>query len=167
MLSCLPPLQVFGLHANADISYYTSDTRALWGDLVDLQPRVGAAAGAMSREEFVAGIVCDISAKLPEQFDLPLLAKGLGVPSPTQVVLLQELARWNGVLEAMNSSLQDLQRALSGGCAVRTSMCVLRTCCGCATCLQHVHSTATCSCVGLLCCSSQLLLHVICCWCVG
>jgi dynein heavy chain len=117
LLLCLPPLQVFGLHANADISYYTSDTRALWGDLVDLQPRVGAAAGAMSREEFVAGIVRDISAKIPEQFDLPLLAKGLGVPSPTQVVLLQELARWNGVLEAMNSSLQDLQRALSGGFA--------------------------------------------------
>eukprot|EP00882_Tetradesmus_deserticola_P034098 GHRQ01039009.1.p1 GENE.GHRQ01039009.1~~GHRQ01039009.1.p1 ORF type:complete len:158 (+),score=35.43 GHRQ01039009.1:845-1318(+) len=108
-------LQVFGLHANADISYYTSDTRALWGDLVDLQPRVGAASGALSREEFVAGIVRDISVKVPEQFDLPLLAKGLGVPRPTQVVLLQELARWNGVLETMNTSLQDLQRALSGG----------------------------------------------------
>jgi hypothetical protein len=118
---------VFGLHANADISYYTSDTRALWGDLVDLQPRVGAAAGAMSREEFVAGIVRDISAKIPEQFDLPLLAKGLGVPSPTQVVLLQELARWNGVLEAMNSSLQDLQRALSGGVASGASMYVWHT----------------------------------------
>lgn len=66
------------------------------------------------REEFVAGIVRDIAAKIPEQFDLPLLAKGLGVPTPTQVVLLQELARWNTVLEAMTSSLQDLQRALSG-----------------------------------------------------
>uniref|UniRef100_A0A383W4S5 Dynein-1, subspecies f n=1 Tax=Tetradesmus obliquus TaxID=3088 RepID=A0A383W4S5_TETOB len=129
-IEALPLVQspeVFGLHANADISYYTSDTRTLWANLVDLQPRVGAAAGAMSREEFVAGIVRDISAKIPEQFDLPLLAKGLGVPSPTQVVLLQELARWNGVLEAMASSLQDLQRALSGEIGFSASLEELST----------------------------------------
>ncbi|WIA10356.1 hypothetical protein OEZ85_010548 [Tetradesmus obliquus] len=129
-IEALPLVQspeVFGLHANADISYYTSDTRTLWANLVDLQPRVGAAAGAMSREEFVAGIVRDISAKIPEQFDLPLLAKGLGVPSPMQVVLLQELARWNGVLEAMTSSLQDLQRALSGEIGFSASLEELST----------------------------------------
>lgn len=107
-------VQVFGLHSNADISYYTSNTKELWSNLIDLQPRVGAAAGGISREEFVASVARDVAAKIPEQFDLPLLAKGLGVPTPTQVVLLQELARWNTVLEAMSSSLKDLQRALSG-----------------------------------------------------
>jgi dynein heavy chain len=107
--------QVFGLHANADISYYTSSTKDMWSNLVDLQPRVGRAAGGISREAVVAGIACDISAKIPEQFDLPLLAKGLGVPTPPQVVLLQELTRWNGVLDSMSTSLKELQRALSGG----------------------------------------------------
>eukprot|EP00879_Flechtneria_rotunda_P030774 GHRR01033451.1.p1 GENE.GHRR01033451.1~~GHRR01033451.1.p1 ORF type:complete len:345 (+),score=87.92 GHRR01033451.1:1018-2052(+) len=107
-------VQVFGLHANADISYYTSAAKELWSNLVDLQPRVGTAAGNISREEFIAGAARDVAAKIPEQFDLVLLAKGLGVPTPTQVVLLQELARWNGVLEAMTGSLKDLHRALSG-----------------------------------------------------
>jgi hypothetical protein len=106
--------QVCGLHANADISYYTSSTKAMWSNLIDLQPRVGRAAGGISRETVVAGVARDISAKIPEQFDLPLLAKGLGVPTPTQVVLLQELARWNGVLDTMSTSLKELQRALSG-----------------------------------------------------
>lgn len=105
---------MFGLHANADISYYTANTKELWSNLIDLQPRVGTAAGGLSREEFVANVARDIAAKIPEQFDLPLLTKGLGVPTPTQVVLLQELARWNTVLEAMSNSLKELQRALSG-----------------------------------------------------
>lgn len=112
------PVQVFGLHANADISYYTAATKSMWNNLVDLQPRVGAAAGGISREAFVGSVASDIAAKIPEPFDVPLLAKGLGVPMPTQVVLLQELERWNGVLQAMSISLKELQRALSGevGC---------------------------------------------------
>lgn len=109
-----PKLQVFGLHVNADISYYTASTKAMWSNLIDLQPRVGRAAGGISREAVVAGIARDIAAKISEQFDVPLLTKGLGVPTPTEVVLLQELVRWNGVLDTMSSSLKELQRALSG-----------------------------------------------------
>jgi dynein heavy chain len=86
----------------------------MWTNLIDLQPRVGRAAGGISREVLVAGVARDIAAKIPEPFDLPLLAKGMGVPTPTQVVLLQELERWNGVLDTMRTSLKELQRALSG-----------------------------------------------------
>jgi hypothetical protein len=59
-LEALPLAQspeVFGLHANADISYYSAATKALWADLVDLQPRTGAAGGGTSREEFI-GAMC-------------------------------------------------------------------------------------------------------------
>ncbi len=110
--------QVFGLHANADISYMTETARRLWSGLIDLQPRVGAGGGAsssgMSREAHVAHVAADITARLPKQFDLPLLTKSLASPSPTQVVLLQELARWNDVLSVIGSSLCELQRGLSG-----------------------------------------------------
>nr|Q9SMH3.1 RecName: Full=Dynein-1-alpha heavy chain, flagellar inner arm I1 complex; AltName: Full=1-alpha DHC; AltName: Full=Dynein-1, subspecies f [Chlamydomonas reinhardtii]CAB56598.1 1-alpha dynein heavy chain [Chlamydomonas reinhardtii] len=106
--------EAFGLNANADISYYTSATKAIWTDLVDLQPRTGGGGGGVAREEFIGGVARDIAAKIPEPFDLPQLRKELGTPSPTQVVLLQELERWNSVLGVMVSSLRDLQRALSG-----------------------------------------------------
>ena len=117
VLQLTPPcvaLQLFGLHANADISYYTSATKELLSNLVDLQPRTGAATGGISRDEFIAGVARDIAAKIPEPFDLPLLHKQLGAPTPTQVVLLQEVERWNGVLAAMSTSLKDLQKALAG-----------------------------------------------------
>lgn len=52
----------------------------------------------MSREDFIAGVARDIQSKIPTPFDLPLLKKEIGIPSPTQVVLIQELERWNNVL---------------------------------------------------------------------
>lgn len=77
--------QVYGLHANADISYYTSATKALWLHLVDLQPRSAAAGSGVTREDFIAGVAKDIGGKLPEPFDLPLIKREIGIPSPTQV----------------------------------------------------------------------------------
>ena len=92
--------QVFGLHANADIQYYTNATRDLWANLIELQPRGEGGGGGITREEFVSGVARDILAKIPEPFDLPVIKKDIVVPSPTQVVLLQELERWNGCAAA-------------------------------------------------------------------
>ena len=43
-----------------------------------------------------------------------LLRNGTDIISPCQVVLLQELERWNNLVKRMASSLADLQRALVG-----------------------------------------------------
>jgi dynein heavy chain len=53
-IEALPLVQspeVFGLHANADISYYTDATKAIWADLVDLQPRTGSTGTVGSPRE--------------------------------------------------------------------------------------------------------------------
>lgn len=62
--------EIFGLHANADISYYTNATKQIWSNLVDLQPRAGGAGGGMSREEFIGSVAKDIQSKIPQSFDL-------------------------------------------------------------------------------------------------
>lgn len=77
--------EVFGLHPNADISYYTAATRSLWRNLVDLQPRIGAAQGGASREDVIAGVARDIQSKIPDPFDIAIIKKEIGVPSPVQV----------------------------------------------------------------------------------
>lgn len=87
--------EVFGLHANADIQYYTNATKALWRNLVELQPRTAGTGTGITREEFIEKTAKDILQALPDTFDMPQLRKELGLPSPTQVVLLQELERWN------------------------------------------------------------------------
>ncbi len=64
----------------------------------------------ISREDFIAGIASGIEAKLPELFDLAHVLRTLGEVSPTQVVLLQELERWNALVLKMRVSLAELQR---------------------------------------------------------
>merc|ERR1711920_58379 len=106
---------VFGLHANAEIGYYTNMTKSVWWDLISLQPRTAASGESMSREDYIGIIASDILSKVPEQVDVYPIRKNIGLhPTPTQVVLLQELDRWNILTEKMASSLSDLKRALTG-----------------------------------------------------
>ncbi|CAM6084343.1 unnamed protein product [Calypogeia fissa] len=106
--------EVFGLHPNADISYYTITTKRLWKDLVKLQPRAAAGGGGVKREEIIDKVAVDLLTKLPAPFDLPIIRKEIGLPTPVQVVLLQELERWNKLVINMESSLQQLRKALAG-----------------------------------------------------
>mmetsp|Transcript_13853 Transcript_13853/g.21612 ORF Transcript_13853/g.21612 Transcript_13853/m.21612 type:complete len:481 (-) Transcript_13853:121-1563(-) len=122
MIESLPLVtspEVFGLHPNAEISYMTDSTKELWLGLVSMQPR-GGGGGGVSSEEIIAKTATDIQTKIPEEFDVPVLRKTLSnenpdkAPTPVQVVLLQELDRWNELNRYMKRSLKDLQRALKG-----------------------------------------------------
>ncbi|XP_078713472.1 dynein axonemal heavy chain 10 [Lampetra fluviatilis] len=107
--------EVFGLHSNAEIGYYTQAVRAMWRHLVDLQPQTGETGSGVSRDEFISGVARDIQARLPLPFELGQTRKQLGaVLSPTAVVLLQEMQRFNALLQRMARSLAELQRALAG-----------------------------------------------------
>lgn len=88
-----------------------------------MQPR-GGGGGGVSSEEIIAGVATDIQSKIPTQFDTAVLRKkfmaenaaaGMGnAPIPVQVVLLQELDRYNTLNKYMKVTLIDLQRALKG-----------------------------------------------------
>jgi dynein heavy chain len=117
---------VFGLHPNAEIGYYSNAVKSMWIDLISLQPRRAGAGEGMSREDYISATAKDILVKIPltsmdvGSYDLlqtrALLLKknGTDIISPCQVVLLQELERWNNLVKKMASSLIDLQRALTG-----------------------------------------------------
>jgi dynein heavy chain len=55
-------------------------------------------------------------------FDLYNIRKKYEVPSPTQVVLLQEIERFNRLLDKMHTSLFDLKRALLGEIGMSTEL---------------------------------------------
>jgi len=117
---------VFGLHPNAEIGYYTNAVKAMWVDLISLQPRTSGGGSGMSREEYIATTASDINKKLPiasidiGAYDLIqtrvlLMSRNdEEMITPCQVVLLQELERWNSLVLKMAISLIDLGRALVG-----------------------------------------------------
>lgn len=77
----------------------------------------GETGRGISREDYIGQVARDIQSKLPTRFDLDLIRKGLGPDvSPTSVVLLQELERFNRLVLRMSQSLAELQRvSLAGG----------------------------------------------------
>ncbi|KNE56972.1 hypothetical protein AMAG_17984 [Allomyces macrogynus ATCC 38327] len=105
---------VFGLHPDAEIGYLTNFVRDMWAHLVALQPRRMAGAGGMSRDDMISNTAKEILSRIPQAVDVLKIRKHFGTPTPTQIVLLQELERWNLLVERMASSLKDLQRALKG-----------------------------------------------------
>ncbi|XP_055020703.1 dynein axonemal heavy chain 10 [Boleophthalmus pectinirostris] len=107
--------EVLGLHPNAEIGYYTQAAKDMWANLIDLQPQTGESSGSISKDEHISQVVQDIQRKLPMLFDLDVIPKKLGAKvSPTTVVLLQELERFNRLVVRMQRSLAELQRALAG-----------------------------------------------------
>ncbi|XP_043835576.1 dynein axonemal heavy chain 10 [Dromiciops gliroides] len=107
--------EVFGLHSNAEIGYYTQAARDMWSHLLELQPQTGESGSGISREDYIAQVAQDIENKMPKVFDLDNIRKHLGLGiSPTTVVLLQELERFNKLTIRMMKSLAELQRALAG-----------------------------------------------------
>lgn len=82
----------------------------MWLKLVELQPQTAGDAGGISREEFIAKIASDIQTKLPVLFDVDRIRKNIGEITPTTVVLLQELDRFNLLIKKMSTSLINLQR---------------------------------------------------------
>uniref|UniRef100_A0A8C3JB17 Dynein axonemal heavy chain 10 n=1 Tax=Calidris pygmaea TaxID=425635 RepID=A0A8C3JB17_9CHAR len=107
--------EVFGLHANAEIGYYTQAVRDIWSHLLELQPQTGETGAGISRDEYIANVAKDIENKIPPVFDLDQIQKGFGPEiTPTTVVLLQELERFNKLIIRMAKSLAELQRALAG-----------------------------------------------------
>ena len=124
--------EVFGLHSNAEIGYFTRAAKDMWSQLIELQPQTGESGSGISREEFIANIASDIQvrrhhsksvtfitlillqSKLPELYKLDVIRKQLGdVISPTTIVLLQELERFNKLIKRISVSLSNLQKVNS------------------------------------------------------
>jgi dynein heavy chain len=114
-LPIFTPPSVFGLHSNAEISYFTNYAKSVWMDILSMQTSSGGGGAGVDREAIISNLADSIQTKtLPELFDEYNIRKSYDLPSPTQIVLLQELERFNNLIKRMSSSIFDLKRALKG-----------------------------------------------------
>lgn len=106
---------VFGLHPNAEIGYYTQATKEMWAQLIELQPQTGEVGEGISREEFILNVSEDILNKMPENYEIWRVRRDFQLSmTPTIVVLLQELERFNKLMTVMKRTLKQLKKALAG-----------------------------------------------------
>ncbi|KAJ2948630.1 hypothetical protein O0L34_g7885 [Tuta absoluta] len=107
--------EVFGLHPNAEIGYFSQAVRMIWGHLIELQPQTAETGGGMSRDDFIDSIATDVLSKLPALYEIWRVRKQFEMNiTPTLVVLLQELERFNKLISKMKVTLSMLRKALAG-----------------------------------------------------
>ena len=74
---------VFGLHPNAEISYFTNTAKEIWLNTIEMQTSDVSAGGGINREEYIEQVASDIQAKLPEVFDYFNIKKNIEIPTPS------------------------------------------------------------------------------------
>lgn len=124
-VSMLPNIdhpEAFGQHPNADITSQIQETRNLFNTLLSLQPQVSTTKGE-SREDKVINLARNIFKQLPENIDYEATAKILSVdPSPLNVVLLQEIERYNSLLDQIREQLIALEKGIQGLVVMSTDL---------------------------------------------
>ncbi|KAL8578359.1 Dynein heavy chain 2, axonemal [Nucella lapillus] len=106
--------EAFGQHPNADITSQIQETRLLFDTLLSLAPQVSAVGGE-SIEDKVLELAASIFKQIPDNIDYNTTVQVLSVdPCPLNIVLLQEIQRYNTLLNEIRESLVDLEKGIQG-----------------------------------------------------
>jgi len=106
--------EAFGQHVNAEISSQRSDTKDLLSALLLLQPQ-RVKAGEVSREDTVYNLCSELLEKIPQRMPLrEIKDRWRNDLSKLKIVLFQEIARYNRLLDYSRNSLEQLQKGIKG-----------------------------------------------------
>jgi len=107
--------EIFGLHENADITSAIQSTNSLLGTALALQPRTTGGEGK-SWDEALMELASDIQSKIPPLFDLETanVMYPVKFEEAMNTVLVQELGRFNKMLQVIIKSLKDVKLAIQG-----------------------------------------------------
>lgn len=107
--------EIFGLHPNAEISRSRKEAYDLCSRLLDLQPRAVESSFDVQKEQLLK-LSEKILQKINKKFDVEEIQKkhSINHVDSMNTVLIQELTRYNNLLESVISSLADLKKAHEG-----------------------------------------------------
>ncbi|XP_076664543.1 dynein axonemal heavy chain 7 [Andrena cerasifolii] len=117
---------VFGMNENVEIIKDQQETNFLFSSLLLTQDRadlwrsgkaaVIAGGGQTSSDEIVFGIARDISGKMPANYNIVLALEKYptSYEQSMNTVLVQEMGRFNKLLNYVKISLENIQRAIKG-----------------------------------------------------
>jgi dynein heavy chain len=115
---------VFGLHANAEINYFINSAKENYEGLMAMQTGDTGEGGGMSRDDIIESTATGVQKVIPAD-ELKFFKDG--VPTPLEVVLFQEMERYEELVKRMVGNLKDLKRALKGEIGMSQSLDELGT----------------------------------------
>ncbi|XP_064606960.1 dynein axonemal heavy chain 12-like isoform X2 [Liolophura sinensis] len=107
--------EIFGMHENVDITRELQETKLLFDSVLLTQGGGGGGGGGKS-DDSLYDIASDILAKLPNDFDIEQAIKLYPVvyQESMNTVLVQEMERFNRLIQIIRTSLKNLQKAIKG-----------------------------------------------------
>lgn len=114
-LPVAPQPEVFGLHDNADITKDRNETNEMFLSILTTQTNEGGGE-SISIEDTVVEVATKILEDFPKPYNIRAAEKKYPVSyeQSMNTVLTQELQRFNGLINIIRSSLNDLKRAIAG-----------------------------------------------------
>jgi dynein heavy chain len=106
--------EIFGLHENANITFARKETFDLFNRIIGLQPR--ASSSRSNEKEELQAITRQIQSLLHDPFDIKSISEKYPViyEQSMNTVLVQELTRYNVLLQEIKKSLAEIENAMSG-----------------------------------------------------
>ena len=107
--------KVFGLHDNALITSAISETNFLLSTCLSLLPR-SISTGTKTSEQVISDLAVDICKRIPKQFDIEVASKKypMRYEESMNTVLVQELIRYNRLLQVVKTSSLQVKDAIAG-----------------------------------------------------
>lgn len=104
----------FGQHTNAEITSQIMDTNELLYSILSLQPAVVSSEGG-NAEQKILELISQLREGIPNSIDVNVLKhKTRSDDSPLTVVLIQEVQRYNILLDKLRTSLEQLDKGIKG-----------------------------------------------------
>ncbi|XP_015509159.2 dynein axonemal heavy chain 3 isoform X1 [Neodiprion lecontei] len=116
--------EVYGLHANADITKDNKETSQLLAGVLLTQTQISGGTGDGDTGEMVINLAETILSSMPPQFDVEYVARKYPVlySNSMNTVLRQELIRFNRLTEVIKSTLKNVQKAIRGQVVMSESL---------------------------------------------
>ena len=87
---------MFGLHPNAEITYFTNSAKLMWDNLLAMQSSSAAMTSGLDKDRYIMQVAADVVSKLPPLWDViqlrkeaneKMLERNENMLPPTRIVL--------------------------------------------------------------------------------